>query len=218
MVVGTFESTWIVRVLSLEPGNFMQVLSRQALPDRPESLCLSEIATGTSANDGGATTLFLFAGLANGVLMRIGVDPVSGQLAPDFRTRFLGAKPVRLFKVMVQGQPAVLALSSRSWLCYNYQGRYHITPMSYETLEWAATFTREQCPEGFVSVAGDFFHKSRIKTHLKIAYIQELSFSSLFLFFSNFSQAPHFASLPWRDLAKSSTSGRKNLPTPRAGR
>jgi len=155
MVVGTFESTWIVRVLSLEPGNFMQVLSRQALPDRPESLCLIEIATGTSANDGGATTLFLFAGLANGVLMRIGVDPVSGQLAPDFRTRFLGAKPVKLFKVLVQGQPAVLALSSRSWLCYNYQGRYHITPMSYETLEYAATFASEQCPEGFVSVAGN---------------------------------------------------------------
>ena len=26
---------------------------------------------------------------------------------PDFRTRFLGAKPVKLFKVLVQGQPAV---------------------------------------------------------------------------------------------------------------
>jgi splicing factor 3B subunit 3 len=155
LVVGSFETSWIVRVLSLEPGNFMQVLSRQALPDRPESLCLIEIATGTSANDGGATTLFLFAGLANGVLMRIGVDPVSGQLAPDFRTRFLGAKPVKLFKVLVQGQPAVLALSSRSWLCYNYQGRYHITPMSYETLEYAATFASEQCPEGLVSVAGN---------------------------------------------------------------
>ena len=155
MVVGTFEATWIVRVLSLEPGNFMQVLSRQALPDRPESLCLTEIATGTSASQGGDTTLFLFVGLANGVLMRIGVDPVSGQLAPDFRTRFLGAKPVKLFKVLVQGQAAVLALSSRSWLCYNYQGRYNITPMSYETLEYAATFASEQCPEGFVSVAGN---------------------------------------------------------------
>ena len=99
--------------------------------------------------------MFLFVGLTNGVLMRIGVDAVSGQLASDFRTRFLGAKPVRLFKVLVQGQPAVLALSSRSWLCYNYQGRYHITPMSYETLEYAATFASEQCPEGFVSVASN---------------------------------------------------------------
>lgn len=49
LVVGTFESTWIVRVLSLDPDKFMQVLSRQALPAKPESLCLIEIATGASA-------------------------------------------------------------------------------------------------------------------------------------------------------------------------
>lgn len=135
LVVGTWEASWIVRILSLEPGsNFMQVLSRQALPDRPQSLCLTEIATGASSQDGGQTTLFLYAGLANGVLMRIQVDAVTGQLSPDFRTRFLGSKPVKLFKVQVQQQTAVLALSSRSWLCYNYQGRYQVTPMLYETL------------------------------------------------------------------------------------
>jgi len=55
------------------------------ISDRPESLCLIEIATGTSINDGGDATLFLFAGLANGVLMRIGVDPVTGQLAVSAR-------------------------------------------------------------------------------------------------------------------------------------
>ena len=156
LVVGTWEASWIVRILSLEPGpNFMQVLSRQALPDRPNSLCLTEIATGASSSDGGQSTLFLYAGLANGVLMRIQVDPVTGQLSPDFRTRFLGSKPVKLFKVRVQQQTAVLALSSRSWLCYNYQGRYQVTPMSYETLEYASPFTSEACPEGFVCVAGN---------------------------------------------------------------
>jgi len=156
LVVGTYEGqTWVVRVLSLEPGNFMAVLSRQALPARPESLCLVEIAVGASAADGGQLSTFLYAGLENGVLMRIAVDPVTGQLAPDFRSRFLGARPVKLFKVMVQGQPAVLALSSRSWLCYNYQGRYQITPLSYETLEYASGFCSEQCPEGFVCVAAN---------------------------------------------------------------
>lgn len=48
--------------------------------------------------------MFLFAGLTNGVLMRISVDPVTGIMAPDYRTRFLGAKPVKLFKVR-QTQP-----------------------------------------------------------------------------------------------------------------
>lgn len=158
LAVGSLDpqgGTWVVRVLSLEPGDFMQVLSRQALPDKPESLCLCEISTGASVSDGGTASLFLFAGLASGVLMRLSVDPMTGQLAPDYRSRFLGAKPVKLFKVNVQGQPAVLALSSRSWLAYNYQGRYQITPLSYETLEWASSFASEDCKEGFVSVAAN---------------------------------------------------------------
>ena len=35
------------------------------------------------------------------------------------------------------------------------QGRYQITPMSYETLEYASTFASDQCQEGFVSVASN---------------------------------------------------------------
>eukprot|EP00960_Hanusia_phi_P037491 752990-Hanusia_phi.AAC.6 len=154
-VGASVDGTWFVRILSLDPGNFMHIVSRQALPARPESLCMTEIAIGASQSDGGTPTLFLFAGLENGVLMRITVDPITGQLAPEFRTRFLGTKPVKLFKVMVQEQPAVLALSSRSWLAYNYQGRYQITPLSYETLEYASGFASEQCPEGFVCVAAN---------------------------------------------------------------
>jgi len=66
--------------------------------------------------------------------MRITMDSVTGLLSPDFRTRFMGTRPVKLFKIVMHGMPAVLALSSRSWLVYNYQGRLHVTPLSYETL------------------------------------------------------------------------------------
>ena len=47
----------------------------------------------------------------------------------------------------------VLAMSSRSWLSYWYQSRFHLTPLSYETLEYASGFASEQCPEGIVAIS-----------------------------------------------------------------
>ena len=47
----------------------------------------------------------------------------------------------------------MLALSSRSWLSYMYQGRFHLTPLSYESLEYASGFASEQCPEGIVAIS-----------------------------------------------------------------
>lgn len=55
----------------------------------------------------------------------------------------------------IQGAEAVLALSSRSWLSYMYQGRFHLTPLSYEMLEHASGFASEQCPEGVVAISAN---------------------------------------------------------------
>lgn len=44
-------------------------------------------------------------------------------------------------------------MSSRSWLSYYYQNRFHLTPLSYESLEYAAGFSSEQCPEGIVAIS-----------------------------------------------------------------
>lgn len=44
-------------------------------------------------------------------------------------------------------------MSSRSWLSYSYQSRFHLTPLSYETLEFASGFASEQCPEGIVAIS-----------------------------------------------------------------
>lgn len=48
---------------------------------------------------------------------------------------------MKLFKVKVQSAEAVLAVSSRTWLGYQYQNRFHLTPLSYECLEYAAGFS-----------------------------------------------------------------------------
>ena len=68
-------------------------------------------------------------------------------------TRYIGSRPVKLFRVRMQGGEAVLAMSSRTWISYYYSNRFHLTPLSYETLEYAAGFSSEQCPEGIVAIS-----------------------------------------------------------------
>ena len=46
-------------------------------------------------------------------------------------------------------------MSSRSWLSYTYQSRFHLTPLSYESLEYASGFSSEQCPEGIVAISAN---------------------------------------------------------------
>lgn len=106
----------------------------QALPAQPESLCIVEMG-GVEKQDelgekGTMGFLYLNIGLQvpacyngntdvveapasslrpvfqNGVLLRTVLDPVTGDLS-DTRTRYLGSRPVKLFRVRMQGQEAV---------------------------------------------------------------------------------------------------------------
>lgn len=85
----------------------------------------------------GGKALRCCAGLANGVLLRTQVDRITGQLS-DTRTRFLGTRPPKLFAANVKGQRSMLSLSSRPWLGYSDMGRYNLTPLSYEALDYAS--------------------------------------------------------------------------------
>lgn len=164
LAVGLADNT--VRILSLDPNNCLSPCSMQALPSPAESLCLVEMGhTESTTNAGGDDeapaqrsggsnkgTIYLNIGLSNGVLLRTVLDPVSGDLA-DTRTRYLGSRPVKLFRIKMQGAEAVLAMSSRTWLSYYHQNRFHLTPLSYETLEYASGFSSEQCSEGIVAIS-----------------------------------------------------------------
>ena len=50
--------------------------------------------------------------------------------------RYIGTRPVRLFRVMMNHSESVLAVSSRSWLSYIHQSRLHLTPLSYEVTSY----------------------------------------------------------------------------------
>lgn len=71
-----------------------------------------------------------------------------------WHTRFLGTRPVRLIRVQIQHQPAILALSSRTWLNYTHQNLMHFTPLIFENLDYAWSFSAELCPEGLIGITG----------------------------------------------------------------
>ena len=72
-------------------------------------------------------------------------------------------------------------MSSRTWLSYTYQSRFHLTPLSYETLEYASGFASEQCPEGMVAISTNTlrlvtcsaleFDGSRLMSFLMISHL-----------------------------------------------
>ncbi|TPX35307.1 hypothetical protein SmJEL517_g02334 [Synchytrium microbalum] len=138
-----------VRILSLDPDTCLTPLATMALSAVPESLCIAELMdTGAERAQG---TLYLNAGLNNGVLTRATLDPTTGELS-DTRLRFLGARAIKLHRISIQGASAVLALSTRPWLMYTFQSRTRLIPLSYEQLEYASSFSSEPCPEGVVAI------------------------------------------------------------------
>lgn len=154
LAVGSYDNT--IRILSLDPDDTMDILSLQSVSSPPESLLFLEVQASLGGEDGAdhPANLFLNAGLQNGVLYRTVVDMVTGTLS-DARSRFLGLRAPKLFSILVRGRQAMLCLSSRPWLGYIHQGHFLLTPLSYETLEYAASFSSDQCAEGVVAVAGD---------------------------------------------------------------
>lgn len=158
LAVGLADNT--VRIISLQRQDCLEPRSMQALPSPAESLCIVEMGIGETEEDEdgivrrgpGQGSLYLNIGLQNGVLLRTVLDSTSGDLT-DTRTRYLGSRPVKLFRIKIQGNEAVLAMSSRTWLSYYYQNRFHLTPLSYETLEYASGFSSEQCSEGIVAIS-----------------------------------------------------------------
>jgi len=160
LAVGDTSNT--CRIFSLYPDEDFERLSVQTLSSIPKSVCLltvpstleSSSSSSFSTSSNGPTVsanddLYLSIGLTDGVLLRTVVDPLTGQIA-DTRRRFLGSKPVQLFKIRMGDEVSMLAKSTRCWLCYNHQGKFFMTPLSYVPLQSATSFCSEQCPNGVV--------------------------------------------------------------------
>lgn len=166
-----------VRLLSLDPELELRQLALLVVPDNAhaQSVCLVHLAAkdaqGADSMNSGASAgrtppatspdlLCLFVGLETGVLLRMQVDKVTGELS-DQRTRFLGPAGVRLHRVSLGNSlsvgcaDAVVALSMRPWLCYyTAQRRLECVPMHYGKLHFLSSFSSPQCSNGFVAISG----------------------------------------------------------------
>jgi len=83
--------------------------------------------------------------------MRQLVDNVTGVLT-DSRQQFLGTRGIKLTKIKIHGEDAVVALSNKPWLCYNYLGQYRVTPINYEALAAVCPFSSTQCHQGMFAI------------------------------------------------------------------
>ncbi|KAF7782979.1 hypothetical protein Agabi119p4_2355 [Agaricus bisporus var. burnettii] len=165
LAVGCEDQT--VRIISLDPESTLETISLQALTAPPSAICIADMLD-ASINKA-QPTMFVNIGLQNGVLLRTVLDPINGQLT-DTRTRFLGTRPIKLVRVLIHKHPAILALSSRSWLNYTYQNFMHFTPLIYENLDYAWSFSAELSPEGLIGISGSvlrIFHVPRLGIKLK---------------------------------------------------
>ncbi|KAI0066041.1 hypothetical protein BV25DRAFT_1849538 [Artomyces pyxidatus] len=157
LAVGCEDQT--VRIISLDPDSTLEPRSLVALTSPPSSICIAEMLD--AAINRTQPTLFVNIGLQTGVLIRAVLDPASGQLT-DERKRFLGTRPVRLIRVQIQQQPAILALSSRTWLNYTHQNLMHFTPLIFDVLDYAWSFSAELSPEGLIGITGSVLRIFRI--------------------------------------------------------
>lgn len=137
----------LVRILGVGQDGTLENIAVQALPSPAESLAIVEAGIGKSQ-------LTLLVGTKTGVLLRLKIDAVTGQIA-DKRSRFIGAKPVRLSVIQTGGLQTCFAMSSRSWILHPQSwGRMSVSPLCCDALDNAAAFSSEQCPDGFVAICG----------------------------------------------------------------
>lgn len=141
-----------VCIISLDLSDCMSEITRQAFASTPESITIAELGGG-GRDLNYVSQLYLNVGLQNGELVRTRLDRVTGDLSEPIR-RYLGIKPVQLFNIRVRDKHSLLACTNKTWLIYSHQNRSHLSPLSYEPFDHAASFTSPLIQEGIVAISG----------------------------------------------------------------
>ncbi|KAK6202885.1 CPSF A subunit region-domain-containing protein [Scheffersomyces amazonensis] len=141
-IIGCSDET--IQVISLLSHNCLEILSLQALSSNSSSLLLIESE--------------VHIGMENGLYVRTLIDEISGTLS-NTRTKYLGSKPVILSTIVLPNitqSVAVLAISSKPWICYNYKGSYKVTPLLGSIITRGTSFISEDIGgEGVVAIGGN---------------------------------------------------------------
>ena len=152
LAVACDSDTPSIRLLDTDPSKDLSTLSTQSLSARPSGLHIMRMASSATQK----SPLYLHVGLTSGLYIRSTINEIKGDLG-DAMTRHLGAKPVKFSsQVFVDEQPALLAISSRTWLAYIDTSTMtpKMTPLAYDALDYAAPLRSDVVTDGLVGVAG----------------------------------------------------------------
>lgn len=94
----------------------------------------------------------------------------------------MGSRPVQLTRVPIHGSPAILALSSRSWLNYTHQNILQFTPLIFDSLDHAWSFSADLCPEGLIGITGNSLRCASLSSVSRIPPLTPLFSRSIFTF------------------------------------
>jgi len=135
----------VARIIAIQQDGSLENVALQALPGPAESVAILDI--------GGAQPVLL-VGTKTGVLLRLKMDSVSGQIT-EKRSRFVGKRAVRLRHVVLSGMDTCFALTAKPWIAHPQSwARTALSPLYCDPIDNASKFSSEHCPEGFVATHG----------------------------------------------------------------
>merc|ERR1711920_86307 len=178
LAVACHDST--IRLMTLDSNNLLrQVGLQHAETAYATSLLFFDpdlviLIDGNSKLEATATNLILKIGLSSGVLMRVEIDRVNGQII-EIKWKFLGLQPLKLASVIVRGRQAMIALSKRPWIGYMEKTKYALIPISYDKIQSVTTLISETKTEGFVAVAGPKLGTIGSRGTLRFFHLEKLS-------------------------------------------
>ena len=141
VVAGCGDNT--IRIFSLEIEQCLSKVSFQILPYQISSLCFVSYC-----ND---SNVYLYVGLANGVLVKTVIDGVTGNQM-DMQAKYMGLTKVKLYKIVHQGNECLVACSSKAYLCYKYMGKYYSDVFYNDTIECVTHFNSKNIYDGIIVI------------------------------------------------------------------
>jgi splicing factor 3B subunit 3 len=146
-----------IRLFSLDKDSLFRQISVQFLETAfAISLLFMDLYTANSDTINSTNNkkgLILQAGLSSGILMQIELDHLTGQIK-ESRWKFLGLQPPKLVQVKLRNSQALIALSSRPWMGYLEKGKFMLSSLCYDSLDWVTSFSSEENVECLVAIAG----------------------------------------------------------------
>eukprot|EP00298_Acanthocystis_sp_HF-20_P013907 c20557_g1_i1.p1 GENE.c20557_g1_i1~~c20557_g1_i1.p1 ORF type:complete len:617 (-),score=219.58 c20557_g1_i1:108-1958(-) len=162
-----------IRISSLNSREVFPPVVKK-LPDIASSICLEYFGNPFTEGETNFENVFLqiCVGQNSGLMLRGNLDVTNGAFLNP-RSHSLGNRPIKFFRVKLHDNTkAMVALSSRTWLCYEAVKQFHSTPLGCPPLQFGCFFTSSSVPGGIASIHKNTLHILSIDRMNGVAFSQ----------------------------------------------